>query len=127
MRVHHLPAFLTGLSSSPRDERRDPRPAPSFPAQCTFPRRPDAPRPRGDPRRDFRRVEPRLARALPLQARRVMSPILPLFAQVATPAAGGSGMTQIILQLVLLGAIFYFLIIRPGQKQRKQQENAIFN
>jgi preprotein translocase subunit YajC len=56
-----------------------------------------------------------------------MSPILPLFAQVATPAAGGSGMTQIILQLVLLGGIFYFLIIRPGQKQRKQQENAIFN
>jgi preprotein translocase subunit YajC len=56
-----------------------------------------------------------------------MSPILPLFAQVATPAAGGSGMTQIILQLVLLGGIFYFLIIRPGQKQRKQLENAIFN
>lgn len=56
-----------------------------------------------------------------------MSPILPLFAQAATPAAGGAGMTQIVLQLVLLGAIFYFLIIRPGQKQRKQQENAIFN
>jgi preprotein translocase subunit YajC len=56
-----------------------------------------------------------------------MSPILPLFAQVATPAAGGTGMTQIILQLVLLGGIFYFLIIRPGQKQRKQQENAIYN
>jgi preprotein translocase subunit YajC len=36
-------------------------------------------------------------------------------------------MTQIILQLVLLGGIFYFLIIRPGQKQRKQQETAIFN
>jgi preprotein translocase subunit YajC len=56
-----------------------------------------------------------------------MNPILPLFAQAATPAAGGSGMAQIVLQLVLLGAIFYFLIIRPGQKQRKQQENAVFN
>jgi len=55
-----------------------------------------------------------------------MSPILPLFAQAATPAAGGFGV-QGILQIVLLGAIFYFLIIRPGQKQRKQQESTIFN
>ena len=56
-----------------------------------------------------------------------MSPILPLFAQTAaTPAAGGSPLTQIILQLVLLGGIFYFLLIRPGQKQRKQQENSLF-
>jgi preprotein translocase subunit YajC len=55
-----------------------------------------------------------------------MSPILPLFAQTAvTPAS--TGMAQIILQLVLLGAIFYFLLIRPGQKQRKQQENSLFN
>ncbi|MFI5231066.1 MAG: preprotein translocase subunit YajC [Gemmatimonadales bacterium] len=57
-----------------------------------------------------------------------MSPILPLFAQTAaTPAAGSSGIAQIVLQLVLLGAIFYFLLIRPGQKQRKQQENSLFN
>jgi preprotein translocase subunit YajC len=58
-----------------------------------------------------------------------MSPILPLFAQTAaaTPAAGSSPMAQIILQLVLLGGIFYFLLIRPGQKQRKQQENSLFN
>ena len=56
-----------------------------------------------------------------------MSPILPLFAQTAAPAAGGSGMAQIILQLVLLGAIFYFLLIRPGQKQRKEQESTLFS
>jgi len=56
-----------------------------------------------------------------------MSPILPLYAQTAAaPAAGSTTMTQIILQLVLLGAIFYFLLIRPGQKQRKQQENSLF-
>ena len=55
-----------------------------------------------------------------------MSPILPLFAQAA-PAAGGSGMTQIIVQLALLGAIFYFLLIRPQQKQRKEQENSLFS
>ena len=55
-----------------------------------------------------------------------MSPFLPLFAQAA-PAAGGSGMPQIILQLALIGAIFYFLMIRPQQKQRKEQENALFS
>ena len=57
-----------------------------------------------------------------------MSPILPLFAQTAVaPAADRSPMAQIILQLILLGAIFSFLLIRPGQKQRKQQENSLFN
>jgi preprotein translocase subunit YajC len=56
-----------------------------------------------------------------------MSPILPLFAQTAAaPAAGASPLPQIILQVVLLGGIFYFLLIRPGQKQRKQQENSLF-
>jgi preprotein translocase subunit YajC len=54
-----------------------------------------------------------------------MSPILPLFAQAA-PAAGGSGMSMIILQLALIGLIFYFLMIRPQQKQRKEQENSLY-
>lgn len=54
-----------------------------------------------------------------------MSPILPMFAQAA-PAAGGSGMPMIILQLALIGLIFYFLMIRPQQKQRKEQENSLF-
>jgi preprotein translocase subunit YajC len=59
-----------------------------------------------------------------------MSPILPLFAQTAStpaPGPGSTGLAQIVLQLVLLGAIFYFLLIRPGQKQRKKQENSLFN
>lgn len=54
-----------------------------------------------------------------------MSPILPLFAQAA-PAAG-SPWPQIILQLGLIVMIFYFLLIRPQQKQRKEQENALFS
>ena len=53
-----------------------------------------------------------------------MSPILPLFAQAA-PAAGGSPWPQLILQFALIGLIFYFLMIRPQQKQRKEQENAL--
>ena len=55
-----------------------------------------------------------------------MSPILPLFAQAA-PAAAGSPWPQIILQLGLIVMIFYFLMIRPQQKQRKEQENALFS
>ena len=55
-----------------------------------------------------------------------MSPILPIFAQAA-PAAGGSAMPQFILQIALIGLIFYFLMIRPQQKQRKQQENSLFS
>jgi preprotein translocase subunit YajC len=56
-----------------------------------------------------------------------MSPILPLFAQAAAPTATGSPWPQIILQLALLAMIFYFLMIRPQQKQRKEQENSLFN
>jgi preprotein translocase subunit YajC len=54
-----------------------------------------------------------------------MSPILPLFAQAA-PAATGNPWPQIILQIGLIVLIFYFLMIRPQQKQRKQQESALF-
>ena len=55
-----------------------------------------------------------------------MSPIFPLFAQTAATPAASSPMPQLILQFVLFGAIIYFLMIRPGQKQRKQQENSLF-
>jgi preprotein translocase subunit YajC len=56
-----------------------------------------------------------------------MSPIFPLFAQTAATPAPSTPWPQLILQLVLLGGIFYFLLIRPGQKQRKQQENSLFS
>ena len=55
-----------------------------------------------------------------------MSPLLPLVAQAA-PAAAGNPWPQIILQIGLIVLIFYFLMIRPQQKQRKEQENALFN
>ena len=55
-----------------------------------------------------------------------MSPIVPLFAQAA-PAAAGNPWPQIILQIGLIVLIFYFLMIRPQQKQRKEQENSLFN
>jgi preprotein translocase subunit YajC len=55
-----------------------------------------------------------------------MSPILPLFAQAAAPTPSSAPIAQIVLQLALFGAIFYFLLIRPGQKQRKEQETSLF-
>ena len=55
-----------------------------------------------------------------------MSPILPLFAQAA-PTPAGNPWPQIVLQIGLIVLIFYFLMIRPQQKQRKQQENALFS
>jgi len=53
-----------------------------------------------------------------------MSPFLPIFAQAAPPA--GNPWPQIILQIGLIVLIFYFLMIRPQQKQRKEQENSLF-
>ena len=52
----------------------------------------------------------------------VALPIFPLFAQ----AAGGfGGLTPLIFQFGLIFAIFYFLMIRPQQKQRKAHETAL--
>jgi preprotein translocase subunit YajC len=55
---------------------------------------------------------------------------LPLFLQAAaggTGAAAGNPWPQIILQIGLIVMIFYFLMIRPQQKQRKEQENSLFS
>ena len=52
----------------------------------------------------------------------VAIPIFPLFAQ----AAGGfGGLTPLLFQFGLIFAIFYFLMIRPQQKQRKAHETAL--
>ena len=59
-----------------------------------------------------------------------MIPILPMFLQAAaggTGAAAGNPWPQIILQIGLIVMIFYFLMIRPQQKQRKEQENSLFS
>jgi preprotein translocase subunit YajC len=54
-----------------------------------------------------------------------MTALLPLYAQTAAPASGGSSLMPFLFQLGAIMAIFYFLMIRPQQKQRKQLEAAI--
>jgi preprotein translocase subunit YajC len=55
-----------------------------------------------------------------------MNALLPMFAQTAAPAAGASGsLMPFLFQLGAIMAIFYFLMIRPQQKQRKQLEESI--
>ena len=48
--------------------------------------------------------------------------ISPAFAQATTTATAGSSMTGMIVQLVLIFAIFYILLIRPQQKRLKEHE-----
>lgn len=48
--------------------------------------------------------------------------INPAFAQATTTAAGSSSMTGMIVQLLLIFAIFYILLIRPQQKRMKEHE-----
>jgi preprotein translocase subunit YajC len=47
--------------------------------------------------------------------------------QAAAPAAGSSMLPQLLFQFGLIFVIFYFLMIRPQQKQRKQHETALKN
>jgi len=54
-----------------------------------------------------------------------MNALLPLFAQAAAPAQGGGSLVPFLFQLGAIIAIFYFLMIRPQQKQRKLLEAAI--
>ncbi len=43
-----------------------------------------------------------------------------------TPSAGGAGsLVPFLVQVALIFAIFYFLLIRPQQKQRQQHEQAL--
>ncbi|HEY3286428.1 MAG TPA: preprotein translocase subunit YajC [Gemmatimonadaceae bacterium] len=54
-----------------------------------------------------------------------MNAFVPIFAQTAAPASGGGSLMPFLFQLAAIMAIFYFLMIRPQQKQRKQLETAI--
>ncbi len=54
-----------------------------------------------------------------------MSSLLVIFAQTAPPAAGGSALPAFLFQIGAIFAIFYFLMIRPQQKQRKAHEATI--
>ena len=70
-----------------------------------------------------------MAGRLPLTHERFgMTLPLPVFPALMTPAQGGqSSLAPFLVQLGLIVAIFYFLLIRPQQKQRKQHEQALAN
>ena len=46
---------------------------------------------------------------------------------VQSPTAGGSSLLPFVFQVVAIFAIFYFVMIRPQQKQRKQHEDRLKN
>jgi len=50
---------------------------------------------------------------------------LPLLALLAVPREGGAGSIVFMVQMVLIFAIFYFLMIRPQAKQRQKQEEML--
>ncbi|HEY0995878.1 MAG TPA: preprotein translocase subunit YajC [Gemmatimonadaceae bacterium] len=52
---------------------------------------------------------------------------LPFASLLALQAAGGSTLTPFLVQVVAIFAIFYFLLIRPQQKQRKAHEERLRN
>jgi preprotein translocase subunit YajC len=43
----------------------------------------------------------------------------------AAPAAPGGGMTIFLVEIALIFAFFYFLVMRPQQKQRRQHEDSL--
>ncbi len=53
-----------------------------------------------------------------------MTPAL-LFAMAPAPGSGGGGFTVLILQVLAIGLVFYFLIIRPQSQSRKQHEQLL--
>lgn len=53
-----------------------------------------------------------------------MTPAL-LFAMAPAPGSGSGGFTVLILQVVAIGLVFYFLIIRPQGQARKQHERLL--
>ena len=56
------------------------------------------------------------------------SPLFTLLALQAPPSGGGGGsLTPLLFQFGLIFLIFYFLIIRPQQRQRKRHEEALRN
>jgi len=48
-----------------------------------------------------------------------------LFGQAQAAAPSGGSMTGFLFQVVAIIAIFYFIFIRPQQKERKEQEAAL--
>ncbi|HEY7879117.1 MAG TPA: preprotein translocase subunit YajC [Gemmatimonadaceae bacterium] len=55
----------------------------------------------------------------------VHSLLPPFAAQTASPATGGPGFGIFIAEIALLIVAFYFVLARPQQKKRKQQEQTL--
>jgi preprotein translocase subunit YajC len=56
-----------------------------------------------------------------------MIPAMPVLSLLALQASGGSSLLPFLIQVVAIFAIFYFLLIRPQQKQRRTHEQALQN
>jgi preprotein translocase subunit YajC len=57
-----------------------------------------------------------------------MTPAMPAPSLLALlQMGGGSSLLPFLIQVVAIFAIFYFLLIRPQQKQRRQHEQALQN
>lgn len=48
-----------------------------------------------------------------------------ILAILATPREGGSGTSIFLMQMVAIGAIFYFLLIRPQRKEQQRHRKMI--
>lgn len=49
-------------------------------------------------------------------------PFLTTDAAANTTGAGSMGLTTMIIYIVVIGAVFYFMLIRPQKKQQKQMD-----
>ena len=56
-----------------------------------------------------------------------MTPAMPALSLLVLQVGGGSSLLPFLIQVVAIFAIFYFLLIRPQQKQRRQHEQALQN
>ena len=74
-------------------------------------------------------MEPRLAPPLPQRTRLVTMiathASLSLILAAQAPSGGAGSFTPFLLQMALIFAIFYFLVMRPQQKQRKQHQQSL--
>jgi preprotein translocase subunit YajC len=50
---------------------------------------------------------------------------LPVLAMFAVPREGGAGSSVFLIQMLLIFAIFYFLLLRPQAKERKRHEEML--
>jgi len=48
-----------------------------------------------------------------------------LFSLLAPPEGGSGGLTVLMFQMVLIGGVFYLLLIRPQSKARKQHAEMV--